>query len=166
MARNTIMLAIAGLSVALLVAAAIGAYRVFSYLAALFILTTVASAAIERADDEFDIAPYTGLVAGLGVLFLIGLTGIWLTWSPGTTEFTYVFGLPLSTFLYVLFLWGLPLLGAIYYSVIFDRIGGDEVVEGIRSDAREAQSDRSFPLAPRTVESTTEPAERGEPTDD
>lgn len=166
MARNTIMLAIAGLSVALLVAAAMGTYRVFSYLGAVFILTTLASAAIERDDGEFDLAPYTWLVAGLGALFLIGLTGVWLTWSPGTTEFTYVLGLPTSTFFYVLFLWALPLLGAIYYSVIFDRIGGDAVVEAIMADAREAQANESFPLVPRRVDSPSERSERGEPTDD
>jgi hypothetical protein len=166
MARNTIMAVIGTLSVALLVAAAMGTYRVFSYLGAVFILTTLASASVERADGEFDLAPYTGLVAGLGVLFLIGLTGIWLTWSPGTTEFTYVLGLPTSTFFYVLFLWALPLLGAIYYSVVFDRIGGEAVVEAIMSDARAAQSDGSFPLVPRRVESPPDRSERGEPTDD
>lgn len=162
MARNTIMLAIAGLSVALLVAAAMGTYRVFSYLGAVFILVTLASAATERAEREFDLAPYTGLVAGLGVLFLVGLTGIWLTWSPGTTEFEYLFGLPTSTVFYVLFLWALPLAGAIYYSVIFDRIGGDAVVEDIMTEARKAQSDRSFPLAPRQAERD----DRGGSTDD
>ncbi|ADJ15523.1 hypothetical protein [Halalkalicoccus jeotgali] len=166
MARNTIMALVGGLSVALLVAAAVGTFRVFSYLAALFVLATVASAAIERADGEFDIAPYTGLVAGLGVLFLSGLTGIWLTWSPGTTTFTYVFGLPTSTFFYVLFLWALPLLGAIYYSVVFDRVGGEAVVEAIMADAREAQSEGSFPLVPRRVETPPDRRERGEPTDD
>lgn len=160
------MAVIGALSVALLVTAAMGTYRVFSYLGAVFILATLASAAIERADGEFDLAPYTGLVAGLGVLFLIGLTGIWLTWSPGTTEFTYVFGLPTSTFFYVLFLWALPLAGAIYYSVIFERIGGDAVVEAIMTDAREAQSDGSFPLVPRRRESPPERGEGGESTDD
>ncbi len=129
MSRNTILATIGALAIALLVAAAIGTYRVFSYLAALFILATVASASVERADSEFDLAPYTGLIAGLGVLFVLGLTGIWLTWSPGTTEFTYVFGLPVSTFSYVLFIWALPLAGAIYYSLRFERIGGDELRE-------------------------------------
>ncbi|MCL7416287.1 MAG: hypothetical protein M8354_00400 [Halalkalicoccus sp.] len=166
MARNRLMAGIGALSVALLVAAAIGTYRVFSYLGAVFILATLAAAAIERADSEFDLAPYTGLIAGLGALFLIGLTGIWLTWSPGTTEFTYIVGLPTSTFFYVLFLWALPLAGAIYYSVIFERIGGDAVVEAIMSDAREAQSDGSFPLVPRRIDSPPERSERGEPTDD
>lgn len=160
------MVTIGGLSVALLVAAALGTYRVFSYLAALFILATVASASVERAGREFDLAPYTGLIAGLGALFLIGLTGIWLTWSPGTTEFTYLLGLPTSTFFYVLFIWALPLAGAIYYSLLFDRIGGEDVVESIIADAREAQSNGSFPLVPRRVEAPPERSERGEPTDD
>ncbi|WP_122088299.1 hypothetical protein [Halalkalicoccus subterraneus] len=166
MTRNTIMTAIGGLSVALLVAAAAGTFRLFSYLGAFFILASFAAAAIERDAREFDLAPYTGLIGGLGALFLVGLTGIWLTWSPGTTEFTYLLGLPIPTFFYVLFLWALPLAGAIYYSVIFDRIGGDAVVEAIMTDAREAQSEGSFPLVPRRVDSEPERSERGEPTDD
>ncbi|MEM4781336.1 MAG: hypothetical protein QXG03_07245 [Halalkalicoccus sp.] len=156
MARNTLMTGIGGLSVALLVVGALGAYRVFSYLAALLILAAFAVPAIEANEREWDLAPFTGLIGGLAALFLIGLTGIWLLWEPGATEYSYVLGLPDATFVYFLFLWFLPLLGAIYYSLIFDRIGSVEIVEGILDEARSAQREREFPLAPDQVERTTE----------
>lgn len=156
MARNTIMIGIGGLSVALLVAAAIGTYRLFSYLAALLILATVASASIERADRELDPAPYAGLLGWLAATFLVGLTSIWLLWDPNATEYSYVLGLPPSTFVYFLFIWLLPILGAVYYSMIFERIGGEAIVDDIIERAREAQKREELPLAPQRVERTTE----------
>lgn len=162
MARNTLMIGIGGLSVALLVAAAIGTYRLFSYLAALLILATVASASIERADRELDPAPYTGLLGWLAATFLVGLTGIWLLWDPNVTEYSYVLGLPLSTFVYFLFIWLLPILGAVYYSMIFERIGGEAIVDDIIQRARDAQEREELPLAPQQVERTT----KTEATDD
>ena len=100
MTRNTLMAATAVLALALLVTAAVGSYRAFSYLSAALILAVFASAATERADRELDLGPYTSLVAGLGVLFVAGLTGIWLLWNPSVTEYTYVLGLPQSTLVY------------------------------------------------------------------
>jgi len=156
MARNVLMTAIGGLSVALLVTGALGAYRVFSYLAALLILATFAVPAIEAGESEWSLAPFTGLIGGLAVLFFAGLTGIWLLWEPGVTEYSYVLGLPEATFVYFLFLWFLPLLGAIYYSLIFDRIGSEAIVEEILAEAREAQREEEYPLTPETVERTTD----------
>lgn len=156
MARNTIMGAIGLLSVTMLATAAIGAYRLFSYLAALLILSAVAVPAIEANDRELSIAPFTGLVGGLAATFLAGLTGIWLLWRPGVEEYTYVLGLPTPTFVYFLFIWLLPMGGAIYYSLIFERIGSEAIVEEILEQAREAQRDEAFPLAPDQVERTTD----------
>lgn len=156
MARNTLMAGIGGISVALLVVGALGWYRVFSYLAALLILATFAVPAIEANERELDLAPFTGLVGGLGALFFVGLTGIWLLWEPGVEEYSYVLGLPEATFVYFLFLWFLPLLGAIYYSLIFDRIGSEEIVDGILAEAREAQREHSYPLTSETVERETD----------
>lgn len=156
MARNTIMGLIGLIAVALLVTAAIGTYRLFSYLAALFILATIATASIETNEREWSLAPYTGLLGGLTAIFLIGLTGIWLLWDPNTAEYTYVLGVPLSTFVYFLFLWLLPPVGAIYYSLIFDRIGSEEIVDEILAEAREAQQGADLPLTPERVERTTD----------
>ena len=149
MTRNTIITAIALLAIGLLLTAALGAYRAFSYLAAAFILAVFASAAIERADRELDLGPYTTLVAGLGVLFFVGLTGIWLLWDPSVTEYTYVLGLPQSTLVYAVCLWLLPLAGAVYYATtVFPQTAGEDVVERIIGDAREAQAGEDFPLSP------------------
>ncbi|MCH7661424.1 MAG: hypothetical protein IH933_12865 [Euryarchaeota archaeon] len=156
MARNVLMAGIGAISVALLVIGALGAYRLFSYLAALFILAVIAVPSIEAGSSERSLAPFTGLLGGLALLFFGGLTGIWLLWEPGVTEYTYLLGLPEPTFVYLLFIWILPLLGAIYYSLIFDRIGSEEIVEGILSEARTAQKRESFPLAPDQVERTTD----------
>ncbi len=150
------MTVVGGLAVALLVVGAIGAYRVFSYLAALFILSTIAVPAIEANDREWSIDPFTGLVAGLAATFLVGLTGIWLLWSPGVEEYSYVLGVPAPTLVYFLFIWLLPMLGAIYYSLIFDRIGSEAIVDDILDQAREAQQREAFPLAPDQVERTTD----------
>lgn len=156
MARNTLMTAIGVVSVALLVTGALGAYRLFSYLGALFILAVIAVPSIEAGDTERSLAPFTGLVGGLAVLFFVGLTGIWLLWSPDITTYSYVLGLPEATLVYFLFLWVLPLLGAIYYSLTFDRIGSEEIVKGILSEARTAQEREALPLAPDQVERTTD----------
>lgn len=159
MARNALMTAIAVLSAGLLVTAAVGTYRLFSYLAALLILGTIATASIETNDREWSLAPYTGMLAGLAAVFLIGLTAIWLLWDPNAAEITYdsyVLGLPVSTFIYFVFLWLLPPVGAIYYSLIFDRIGSEEIVDSILEDAREAQQGADLPLTPERVERSTD----------
>jgi hypothetical protein len=148
MARNTIAGATLLLCITLLVTAVLGSFRVFSYLSAGLILVTLATAAIERGDSEIDLAPYAGVIGYFGVLFLIGLTGIWLLWRPGISEYTYVLGLPRSTLVYVVFLWLLPSLASIYYAaVVFPKIGNDETVDGIMTDAQEAQRTGEFPLS-------------------
>ncbi|MFC6906342.1 hypothetical protein [Halalkalicoccus tibetensis] len=156
MPRNVLMTGIGGLSVALLVTGALGAYRVFSYLAALLILATFAVPAIEAGERERSVAPFTGLIAGLAVFFLVGLTGIWLLWDPAVVEYSYVLGVPEPTLVYFAFIWLLPLLGAIYYSLIFDRIGGEGIVDDILERARDAQRTEQFPLAPDQIERTTD----------
>lgn len=162
MSRNKIMGAILALSVGLLVTAVIGTYRIFSYLSAILILMIFASAAIEGADHEFDLGPYNGLIAFFGILFGIGLTGIWLLWQPGTTDYNYIFGLPASTFTYMTFLWLLPALGPIYYAmVIFPKIGSEDTVEEILADAQQVQSTTDFPLSSGLTESD-EPIEATE----
>lgn len=49
---------VALLAAGLLIAAATGVYRVFSYLAALLIAVILGAASVERNDGEFDLAPY------------------------------------------------------------------------------------------------------------
>jgi len=154
MSRNALMSGIALLAVGALVAASLGAYRVFSYVAGVLILAVVASASIEH--DGSALEPYTGLVAGLAVLFLGGLTGIWLLWSPDVTSYTYVLGVPRPTLVYFAFLWLAPAFAAIYYSVmVFDRIGSDAVVDEIISEARDRQQRADLPLEPRRIERAT-----------
>lgn len=148
MARNTTMGVIGVLAVGALVAPSLGLYRSFSFVAAAFILAVIASATIERSDGDLDYAPYTGLIGALAVFFILGLAGIWLTWEPGTTEYSYALGIPISTLFYYGFIWLLPLTAAIYYSVIFDRVAGEEIVEDIIQSARDRQRRESFPLAP------------------
>lgn len=168
MARNTVMATVGGLSIALLVAAALGTYRAFSYLAAAHPRGRRHGHHRTRWPGGI-VCAVQPLIAGLGVSFLIGLTAIWLTWSPGITEYTYVLGVPLSTLCYFVFIWLLPICGAIYYSLVFDRIGGDEVVGEIIGQAREAQRGAQFPMAPRKAGSTVDPDASDantEPTDD
>ena len=154
MTRNTIMSLIALLAVSLLLTAALGLYRAFSYLAAAFILAVFAISSIERDDHELNLAPNTGLIAGLALLFGVGLTGIWLLWNPSVTTYTYVFGLPQSTFVYILFLWLLPLLGAVYYAAtVFVRTANDEIVTGIMNEARQVQHREDLPLSPSSSSS-------------
>jgi hypothetical protein len=145
--RNKVMGTIAVLAVALLVAAATGAYRLFSYGAALFIVANFAAAAIERNDGELNLTPYTWLVVGLAVVFAAGFTLIWLQWHPGVTDYTYLLGLPTSTLSYVVFLWLLPILGALYYALVFPDIGGDDVVDDLMDDVRRAQRGKQFPMS-------------------
>lgn len=142
---------IALLAGGLLLAGAIGSYRVFSYLAALFIVGVIGAASIERNDSEFDLAPYSRLLVGFTATFGIGLTGIWLLWHPGTTEYTYLLGLPTSTLIYVVFIWLLPILGAVYYALVFQSIGDEQVVDGILRDVRAVQRNEEYPLSPDEI---------------
>jgi hypothetical protein len=142
------MTAIALLSTAALVAAVLGTYRVFSYVAAVLIVAVVLGASVERGRSELDLSPYVGLGAGLLATFLVGLTAIWLLWTPGSGEFTYTLGMPQSTLAYLVFIWLLPLFGAVYYAVLFPAIGSEAVVDDIMTEARAAQSDGRYPLTP------------------
>ncbi|QSW98970.1 hypothetical protein [Haloterrigena alkaliphila] len=164
MARNTTMGVIGVLSLGALGTAMLGLYRLFSFVAAALILAVIASATIERSDGDPDLAPYTGLIGALAAFLLIGLVGIWLTWEPGMTEYSYVLGVPTSTLLYFGFIWLLPLTAAIYYSLVFDRIAGDEIVDDVIESARERQRRESFPLAPEQPSPTAEVADGGEVT--
>ena len=151
--RNAVMGVVALLAAGLLVAAAVRTYHVFSYLAAGFIVVVVGASSVERNESGWDLAPYNGLVLGLAAVFVTGLTGIWLLWSPGVSSYTYVLGLPRSTLVYFVFLWLLPILGAFYYAFVFPDIGG-AVADTIVDDAHDIQrsAGESFPLAPGSVE--------------
>ncbi|EMA44595.1 hypothetical protein C448_08084 [Halococcus morrhuae DSM 1307] len=147
--RNKIVSVVGILATAALVVAALGFYRVFSYLAAALIIGVLPIAAIERGSQEFDLAPYTGIVAGLAVLFAIGLTGIWVLWNPDVTNYSYILGIPQSTFIYIFFIWFLPLLAPVYYAMsVFGDTANDELVSEVMDDARQAQRDTDLPLAP------------------
>lgn len=147
--RNKIVSVVGILATAALIVAALGFYRIFSYLAAAIIIGVLPVAAIERGSQEFDLTPYTGIVAGLAVLFAIGLTGIWVLWNPDVTNYSYIFGIPQSTFIYILFIWFLPLLAPVYYAIsVFGDTANDELVSEVMDDARQAQRDADFPLAP------------------
>ncbi|WP_227374876.1 hypothetical protein [Haladaptatus halobius] len=138
---------VALLSAGLLIAAATDVYRVFSYLAALLIAVIFCAASIERNDGEFDLAPYGRLSVGLGAIFMTGLTIIWLSWHPGVSEYTYLFGLPIPTLAYVVFIWLLPILGAFYYAFVFPQIGDEELVDDIMADVRRVQRTDELPLS-------------------
>ena len=150
------MAAIGVLSLGALITASLGLYRVFSFVGAAVILAVTAAATIERGDGDPDLAPYTGLIGALTAFFLIGLAGIWLTWEPGTAEYSYVLGVPASTLIYFGFIWLLPLTAAVYYSLIFDRIAGEQIVDDIIESARDRQRRESFPLAPEQPAGVTE----------
>ncbi|QLK26185.1 hypothetical protein HYG81_00745 [Natrinema zhouii] len=152
MPRNTLMAAIGLLAVGALVTASLELYRTFSYVAAAFILAVVASASIEHRGSVFE--PYTGLVAGLAGLFLVGLTGIWLLWNPDVTSYSYVLGVPIPTLVYFGLLWLAPAFMAIYYSLLFDRIGSEAIVGDIIDEARERQQRTELPLAPKQIDRT------------
>lgn len=145
--RNRLMGFVALLAAAALVAAAVGTYRVFSYLAVGLVVAVIGVSSIERNGSELDLSPYTGLVVGLGVVCATGFTGIWLLWNPSVTSYTYTMGLPQSTLVYFLFLWVLPIGGAFYYALVFPRIGGDDVVDDIMDRAMAIQRERSVPLS-------------------
>ncbi|WP_264781276.1 hypothetical protein [Haladaptatus sp. T7] len=145
--RNKVMGTIAVLAVALLLAAATGAYRLFSYCAALFIVANFAAAAVERNDGELNLAPYTWLLVELAAVFVAGFSIIWLQWHPGVTDYTYVLGLPVSTLAYFVFLWLLPILGAVYYALVFPDIGSDDVVDDLMDDVRRVQGRKQLPLS-------------------
>lgn len=154
MPRNTLMAAIGLLAVASLVTASLGLYRVFSYVAAAFILAVVASASTEHRGSFLE--PYTGLVGVLAGTFVVGLTGIWALWSPGATGYSYVLGVPAPTLVYFAFLWLVPAFAAIYYSLLFDRIGSETIVDDIISEARERQRGVDLPLKPQRIDRTTD----------
>lgn len=160
MPRNKVMGGIGLVSLCLLVAAAVGAFRVFSYLAALLIVGVVVSSSVERWGRELRLAPYGGLAAGLLATFLVGLTAIWVLWVPGQSEFRYVLGLPASTLAYLVFLWVLPTLASVYYALsLFPAVGSDRVVEEIAAEARDAQASAGhrYPLAPDRIDVETDP---------
>ena len=166
MARNVTMSLIGVLSVGALVTASLGWYRTFSFIGGAIILSVIATSTIERSDSDPDLAPYTGLIGGLGMFFLLGLVGIWLTWDPTVTEYSYVLGIPTPTLIYFVFIWLLPLTAAVYYSIIFDRIASEEIVDDIIESAREEQRRESFPLAPKQPKRSAEVADGGEVTDE
>jgi hypothetical protein len=149
MARNAFMTGIAVLSLAVLIGTALETYRVVSVLAAVLIVAAVAVGAAERPDTAFALSPYRGLLAGLLLTFFVGLAGIWLFYTPGQTDYTYVLGLPASTLSYLVFIWILPLFGALYYSYLFPAVGGEDIVEEIMTEARtrQAEDDQEYPLA-------------------
>lgn len=153
MPRNTLMGVIGLFALGALITASLGWYRVFSYIAAVFILAVVASASVEHRGPV--LAPYTGLVAILAGTFIAGLTGIWLLWSPDVTSYTYALGVPRPTLVYFALLWLVPAFTAIYYSLIFDRIGSEAIVDNIISEARNRQREADLPLAPRQIDRTT-----------
>ncbi|UPM43118.1 hypothetical protein [Halocatena salina] len=150
------MSVIALLGGCLLLTGSVGRYRLFSYVAAVFIVAVLGTASLERNDSELDLAPYSRLVLGLGTIFFIGLTGIWSSWHPGTTDYTYLLGLPTSTMTYVVFLWLLPILGAVYYALVFPSIGSDQIVDDIIRDSRRAQRTAQYPLVPSRSEADGE----------
>lgn len=158
--------ALAVLSAALLVAAAVQAYRVFSYLAVGLLVGSIGVASIERNASELDVSPYNGLAAGWAAVFVAGFTAIWLLWDPSVTSYSYVLGLPIPTLVYVALIWLLPILGAFYYAFVFPEIGDDDVVDDIMADAREAQRGRDVPLATSasTAQSSTSSASSGSST--
>ena len=148
MSRNTVMAAIGVLALGALVVTILGSFRALSYIAALLIVGVVASSSIERGSRELDLAPYWGLLGLLAATFLAGVTAIWLLWTPGQTEYAYVFGIPQATLAYLVLIWLVPLVGAILYSLRFPAIGSDEIVDGIMERARSAQEGRRLPLTP------------------
>ncbi|WP_185715469.1 hypothetical protein [Halocatena pleomorpha] len=142
------MSAIALLGGSLLLAGCVGMYRLFSYVAALFIVAVLGTASLERNGSELDLAPYSRLVLGLGTIFFSGLTGIWFGWHLRTTDYTYLLGLPTSTMTYVVFLWLLPIFGAVYYALVFPSTGRRQIVDSILRDCGRAQRATRYPLVP------------------
>lgn len=150
--RNRIASFVAVLSTAVLVAAVFEAYLVMSYLAATLIAGTLAVATIEEGDRELNIAPFVGIVGGLGVSFVVGLTIIWLTWNPNGAG-PYLLGMPVPTTAYVVFLWFLPFLAPLYYSIgAFDQVVTSEGVQSTIEDARAVQAASEVPPPLSTAE--------------
>lgn len=148
--RNTIMILIALFAAAFLVAAAFESAIALSYISILFIVAVASAAAIETRDSELDIRPLGGVIVGLGVIFLIGMTGIWLTWSPGMEagEYSYIVGLPTSTAIYLGLIWLVPFLVTVYYSIgPFEETINDEVIDTVLDEAQEAQTEADLPMA-------------------
>lgn len=149
MARNLTMGVVGLASLASLVLASLGMYVTFSYVAVAFILGVVATSAVERGERELATAPYTGILAWLALVFVVGLTAIWLLWSPGASDYQYVLGVPAATLAFFLFIWLLPIAAAVYYSVAFEEIAGESVVDDVVTDARRHQRQNDYPLAPQ-----------------
>lgn len=167
MTRNATMGVVGFAAVVSLVLASLGRYMAFSYVAAVFILGVVASAVVERGDRELTTAPYTGILGWLALVFVSGLTAIWTLWSPGVSEYEYVLGVPVATLAFFGFIWLLPIVAAVYYSVAFDDIAGERVVEDIMAHARRHQRRTDYPLAPdRPTETGDREVDDTEVTDD
>lgn len=148
--RNRIAILIALLAGAFLVAGMIGSTVALSYIAVLFILSVFSVGAIENNSRELDIRPYRGIILSLGVLLLLGMTGIWLTWSPGmsASAYTYTFGLPTPTAIFITFIWFLPYFVTVYYAIgPFDKTINNKVIDSIMADAQDAQEQSEFPMA-------------------
>lgn len=143
-------------SLVALVLASLQMYVAFSYVAAAFILGFVATAALERGDSELSLAPYTGIIGWLAVVFVVGLTAIWLLWSPGTSDYVYVLGIPAATMAFFVFIWLLPIVAALYYAVTFEDIAGEDVVDDILTSARDHQRRGQYPLAPDRADEVTD----------
>lgn len=147
--RNIIVVIVALLASAFLVAGYIESTILLSYVAVFLILSMFSVAAIESNNSELDLWPYWGVILSLGILLLLGMTGIWLTWDPEATSYNYILGLPTPTAIFLCFLWFLPFFVVIYYALgPFDEAINDEVIDSIMNDARDAQAKSDFPLAP------------------
>ncbi|MDS0476970.1 hypothetical protein [Natrinema sp. 1APR25-10V2] len=148
--NNKIMVVVALLATAFLVASVFQSTVALSYIAVLFILSVLSVAGIESNDREFDISPYGGVIVSLGIILLLGMTGIWLTWDPGVSaaEYTYIIGLPTPTAIYLFFIWFLPFFVTIYYALSpFNETVNDDIIDSILDDAQEAQTTSEFPMA-------------------
>lgn len=144
--RRAMMLLTAVTAITAVVTASLGWFRTFSFVSALVILLVIAMPAMENTDGTF-FQPYTGLIVILGSSFAIGLTGIWITWDPTVTEYTYVLGVPVPTLFYFVFIWLVPTFSALYYAFVFDRVASEEIVEDIINTAHTRQREQQFPLA-------------------
>lgn len=140
--------AVAATALAALVLASLRMYVAFSYVAAVFILGVVAASVVEHGERELSLAPYTGIIAWLALVFGAGLTAIWLLWSPGVSDYQYVLGVPAATLAFFVFIWLLPIAAAVYYALAFEDIAGEDVVADILSSARRHQRRNDYPLAP------------------
>lgn len=151
MARNKIMLTLAGFCLLALIVAVLELYTVFSFVAVLVVVTTMAVAGIERGESELDISPYGGFIAVLGVSFAIGMAFTWIGWSSSfdSMSFSYVLGLPLSTAGAMLFVWLLPVIGgSLYFAfMIWPETASEQSIQETIDEAEQQQSTGEFPLA-------------------